>query len=446
MQIKPVRRCADIQTSNALPDLYANDGLLKLFVDECVRSAPERAQPFLALGAALAVVGALAGRRYQSPTGLRTNMLCLALGPSACGKNAAQEVATELLCRADLSHYLAGDPQSGNALMAELVEHPVRLLVMDELGQWIAKLTSPKAAAHVAAIKRNAMVLFSSANRTVAGSSYADAKLRKRVDIIQPHFCIYGAGTPERFWEAIQSGAITDGFVPRFLLFKPDVDYPPLIRSPAPMRITEAMTAAARQIACGGAVPDGGNLAHALPVTMRMASDTGPDVRTVPWTPDGEAEHERWRTGERERRLLAAGGETERVLVGRWAEHAAKLAMVRAISRDPVTPAMTASDARWGWRLAEHCIATMLAMAQRHVAANEQEANVNRVLNAIRDAGAGGITANALHVAARTIRAADRKAILADLVEGGAVTERATPTTARGGRPGRQYVAAEFSG
>jgi hypothetical protein len=69
MQIKPIRKSPELKMTDSLPGLYDNDGLLKLFVDECVRCAPERRQPFLALGAALSVVGVLAGRRYESPTG-----------------------------------------------------------------------------------------------------------------------------------------------------------------------------------------------------------------------------------------------------------------------------------------------------------------------------------------------------------------------------------------
>ena len=331
MKIEKVRRMPDTLLSSSLPDLYDNVGLLKLFVDECVRSAPERAQPFLALGAAISVVGALAGRRYASPTGLRTNVCILGLGPSSCGKSAAQDVASELLVKAGLGHYLAGDPQSGNALLSELIEHPCRILIMDELGQWIAKLTSPKAPSHVAAIKRNLMVLFSSAHKTMAGSSYADPSVRKRVDIVQPHFSIYGAGTQERFWEVIKSGAITDGFVPRFLLFKPDIDYPKLISDPQPMQISEVMIEAAQLIVCGGSLPDG-NLSAALPLGMRMTFDAEADVRTVPWTPDGKAEHERWRSGVREDRLQGAQTEAERVLVGKWTEHAIKLALIREVA------------------------------------------------------------------------------------------------------------------
>jgi hypothetical protein len=444
VKIEKLRRMPDTLLSTNLPDLYTIDGLLKMFVDECVRSAPERAQPFLALGAALAVVGALAGRRYASPTGLRTNLCVLGLGPSSCGKSAAQDVASELLVKASLGHYLAGDPQSGNALLSELVDHPVRLLVMDELGQWIAKLTQSKAPPHLGAIKRNLMVLFSSAHKTMAGSSYADPSLRKRVDICQPHFCIYGAGTQERFWEVIKSGAITDGFVPRFLLFAPDVAYPDLIPNPQPMRISQEMIAAARQIACGGLLPGDGNLEAVMPTGLRMTFDIAPDVRTVPWTVDGKAEHERWRSGVREDRLQGAQTETERVLVGKWTEHAIKLAMIRAISRDPAEPEMTSADATWAWRLADHCITTMRDMAVRHVADNETEANVNKILNAIRDAGAAGIASNVLSDRLRTIAPRERNTIIGDLLDGGHIEAWKIPTTEKGGRPGKRLVAAEF--
>jgi hypothetical protein len=434
MEIRDIHRPSETKLSTSdLPDLYDNEGLLRLFVEECERCAPERRQPFLALGAALAVVGALAGRRYASPTGLRTNVCHLGLGPSSCGKNTAQDLATELLVKATFGHYLTGDPQSGNALMGELVAHPVRLLVMDELGQWIAKMTSPKAPQHTVAIKRNMMTLFSSAHRTVAGSTYANPNERARHDIIQPHLCVYGAGTPERFFEAIRGGAIMDGFVPRFLLFKPDVDYPPLVVSPQLMNVSDEMIEAAKRIEGGGGAVEG-NLPHHM-------STMEPTVRTVPWSVDGEAEHERWRTGIREDRLTSAKTEAERVLVGKWSEHAIKLAMIRAISRDPVNPEMSASDAEWAWRLAEHCISTMLAMVQRHVAENDHERMVKEILNAISDAGRDGITKKALNDKVKWISMREREPILADLINDGTIRREKTRPTRRGGPPSTRFFA-----
>ena len=421
------------QSTSDLAGLYDNEGLLKMFVDECERCAPERRQPFLALAAALAVVGTLAGRRYQSPTGLRTNVCHLGLGPSSCGKNTAQDVATELLVKSGMGNYLAGDPQSGNALMAELVHHPVRLLVMDELGQWISKLTSSTAPQHTVAIKRNLMTLFSSAHKAVAGSTYADPKERARQDIIQPHLCVYGAGTPERFFEVIRAGAIVDGFVPRFLLFQPDVAYPPLVTDARPMSISDDMVSAAKLIASGGSSD---NLA------MINDSKAEPAVLvTVNWSADGSAEHERWRCGVREPRIRNAATEAERVLVGKWGEHAVKLAMIRAISRDPINPEMLASDAAWAWSLSGFCITDMLGMAERHVAENEQERRVKALTNAVRDAGKDGITTTELNGTMKWIPAKDRNSILADLIQDGALRMETIRTGARGPKCLRYFAA-----
>ena len=105
---------------------------------------------------------------------------------------------------------------------------------------------------------------------------------------------------------------------------------------------------------------------------------------------------------------------------------------------------MTAADAQWAWRLADHCISTMRDMAARHVADNEVEANVNKILNAIRDAGAEGITGRELNNAIRSIHAKERNAILFDLVNDGAIMAKKIPPTTRGGRPGFRYLTGEL--
>ncbi|AWV20346.1 putative membrane associated protein (plasmid) [Roseomonas mucosa] len=54
------------------PGIMDVDGVLKLFIDHCERTAMS-SQPFLALAAGITLVGVLAGRRYRTTTDLRTN-------------------------------------------------------------------------------------------------------------------------------------------------------------------------------------------------------------------------------------------------------------------------------------------------------------------------------------------------------------------------------------
>jgi len=415
------------------PDMLKVEGLLGQFIAECVRSAPERRQPVYALATAICLVGALAGRRYRSPTDLRTNIYAAILGQSSSGKNHSQRVASQLLTKADLGHYLAADYQSGASIFSELLEFPARLAIVDEFGIWLSKLTERNAPSHLVDIRKKLMTLFSTAADVVAGGGYADRKLRERKDIHQPHLCFVGLGTPDNFFKALQSGALKDGFIPRFLVFRPDAYLPELIANPLNLAISDDMVIAAQQIA--GTSPGSGDIAGFL----RMTGDASVEATNVPYSDDGKAEHERYREICETIRQDGCLDFCEPELVGKWAEHAIKLGMIRAISRDPVRPIMDKACVAWGWRLSEWCVGVVNSMAERHVADNQIEADNKRVRNIIADAGFGGMTTAEITQKTRFLDLKARSHILASLIEGGEIEAQPLPPGPKGGRPGARY-------
>lgn len=418
--------------SDAFPtDLLQVEGLLGEFVTECERSAPERRQPIYALAAAICVVGVLAGRRYRSDTDLRTNIYAAILGASSSGKGHAQRVALRLLHEACLSRYIAADYQSGNAIYSELTEHPALLAIVDEFGIWLAGLTGERTPKHLADIKKKLMTLFSSAADIVAGSGYADPKQRERKDIHQPHLCFLGVGTPEHFFKALQSGALRDGFVPRFLVFQPDELYPTLVANPQPLEISADMIRAAQEIA--DALPGD------LSAILHTRSNEDQPARLVPFSVDGEAEHMRY--VQRREDIIQGGhhGFHSQELVGKWKEHAIKLAMVRAISRNPAEPVMDALCINWGWRVAEWCIRTVNVMAERHLADNKVEADHKRLLEIIRKAGPDGIVKRELIRKTQFLVVKERDGIILALTEAEEIAAEVVPPGTKGGRTGFRY-------
>jgi hypothetical protein len=442
MQIRKITRPPQMKTSSpdTFPsDLLKVDGLLGMIMAECIRSAPERRQPVYALAAALCTVGVLAGRRYRSESDLRTNVYGIILGESSSGKGHPQKVASRLIHEAGLSRYIGGEPASGTAIITELQSHPARLITVDEFGIWLAALTSPRAPKHLTDIKKRLMTLFSDASEIVQGVAYADqSKLagRPREALYQPHLCLLGAGTPGHFFSALQSGAIRDGFIPRLLIFQPDEFYPARVLQSAPIVISADMVRAAQEIA-GTVSVDGQNLAGIVP----MASDIECQAICVPYDSKGRAEHEAQM--QRREAIIQAGcmGFASKELVGKWAEHAIKLGMIRAISSNPAAPLMDRERVAWGWRVAEHCLRTVNAMAERHLADNETEASNKRVLNLITDAGPEGITAAKLTQATRFLNGVTRNQIVASLIDGQEIVPVALPQSDGGGRPGKRYVA-----
>ncbi|WP_137125673.1 bifunctional DNA primase/polymerase [Roseomonas sp. HF4] len=401
------------------PDLLEVDGALKLFVDYATSTAVSP-QPFLALGAGLCLLGAVAGRRYRTPTDLRSNLYAIGIADSGGGKDHARRCAKRALYAAGLDRYLGGEDLASSAgLLASLQMHPSRLFQVDEFGQFLRLVLAPRAPFHKAAIWTELTKLYTSASEAYIGAEYADQKAKPRVTLHQPCACLWGVTVPGPFWKAIEGGALSDGSLARFLIFLTEDDYPAPIEHPADAEPTAALVTMLQAIA--GGVPShdhGGNLAEA----MQASSPVRPYV--VPLTPDAQAAMSAVRHHATER-LRSHKGSFATALFGRYAENTAKLAMLAAISRDPAQPTTEVRDVTWAARLVEHSIGTLLREAERRVSDNDTEAKHKRLLEIVRDGGRqsrSDITRRSQFLSRR-----EREEILASLIEAGLVIAEQEP-------------------
>jgi hypothetical protein len=83
------------------------------------------------------------------------------------------------------------------------------------------------------------------------------------------------------------------------------------------------------------------------------------------------------------RQRAALGTDQSAVLARVW-ENTAKVALIKAVSADPAEPIIRGVDAQWAREVVEHCVATMIVQADRHIAENEVERNKKRILEHIR--------------------------------------------------------------
>ncbi|MCA3324847.1 MAG: bifunctional DNA primase/polymerase [Roseomonas sp.] len=397
------------------PELLQVDGTLRLFLDYANATAISP-QPFLALGAGICLVGALAGRRYRTPTDLRSNVYAVGIADSGGGKDHARRCVKRAIFAAKLDRYLGGEELASSAgLLTSLQRHPVRLFQVDEFGQFLKAVLSPRAPTHKAAIWAELTKLYTSAAEPYIGTEYADQKTKPRVTIEQPCACLWGVTVPGPFWAALEGGALGDGSMARFMVFLTDEDYPARDGAPAPMEPPANLVAALTGIARG--VPGhshGGNLADLMGATAPM------HAYTVPLTPEAEtamAEIRREATD----LLRAHRGTYATALFGRYAENTAKLAMIAAISRDPAEPVTQLRDVTWAGKLVEHCIGTLVREADRFVGVNDNEVRHKKALNVIRDAGSAGITRTKL-IEKTHFLGERRDAVFQALCESGQIT------------------------
>lgn len=179
-----------------------------------------RPQPVLSLAAALSFVGMLKGHKYKGATGLRTNMLCMSLAPSAGGKEWPQKQVRDLFDYCDIQDQLMGEPTSGTGFLRAINDRGrVVMWVQDEMGRFLDNVNNKNSGTFQREIVDYMIKTFSCASSVLKGREYADAKKNPTIDIIEPHFCCLGSTVLEKFEASCRSTDIVDGFLNRWLVF-----------------------------------------------------------------------------------------------------------------------------------------------------------------------------------------------------------------------------------
>jgi hypothetical protein len=386
-------------------------GAMQMMFDTIIKSA-RRPQPILAVGACIAAIGVLMGRRYATPTNLRSNVYVIGIADSGAGKNAAREVINLAFSEAGLGDYLGGNKiASGSGLLSAAFRHPAILFQQDEFGMFLSGVADrKKAPRYLTEILDHLTELYTSASGVFLGIEYADQKERPRRDIVQPCVCIHATTTPGHFWAALQSSNAIDGSLARFLMFESAESYPDAQMSTQP-EISQDLIKALQAIAWPGQA-DGKNLASHM-----GAGDMKPArIITVPFDDEANAAMKALDEEITDRLRSAAGTHYTSIMARQW-EHTARLAMIRAVSRDTRDARVNANDVKWADLVVQRSVDLLCSGIEQHVADNAEEAKTKRTIEIIRSAGEEGITKSQLFRRTHFLNPRDREAILKALVE-----------------------------
>jgi len=412
-----------IRTDDRLADLCAPPGLVGEIVDwmEASSDRPNRA---LLLGAALTFVGTLAGRKFATPSNLRSNNYIVSLAPSGHGKEHAISRIKTLAAAAGLDRYVGpARIMSASALRKLVAREPSVGCYIDEFGGFMSQIHDRRAGMHNAMIRYDMLEMFSTAGTFFAGAEYAGEAATK---IYAPNFSISGTSTPEAFWSSLSSLSASDGLLARLVLLdihgpKPKRVKPRLALSEIPEPLIDAV----RKLADAG-----GNLS--------ALSSVAPTPKVVPFDAEAEA-IDAVRIAEIDASEEVASTEAM-PFVNRVREHALKLALIVAVGCNPIAPVITGPVLDWAYRLARLSAATLIRESADRIADNERGEAMNRILRMIRSAGERGVTPGRIADKQRGIDARLRAQILHDLVAAGRIIHDRQSGT--GGRARERYIAA----
>jgi hypothetical protein len=402
------------------------NGAIGQFVDHVCATAPSP-QPWLTLGAALAMFGAAAGRRYAGPTGLRTNIYAIGIAQSGSGKDHPLRSATRLMIDAGIANHVGGSKiASGAGLITAVTRNPSIFFPIDEVGFLIAaaadRKRSPK---HIIEIMDTLTEFYPLADKTFLGTAYANDKEKPREVIEQPCLCMFGVTTPRIFWGSLSSANMEDGSLARMLIFETDNNYPDLQHNLTPTPMPESLIDVVKAISNGA---EGHN-----PFPMGNGSAIVPKPYSVPYA-DAETAIKAKAMREMQQSMLRKHeGEQIASIIARLAENAFKVALIKAITDNPANPKITSTDLDWAMGISRQSVETLMNAAKERVADSEHETITKRLMRVIADAGSAGIDGTSLSRKTQFIDRRKRGDIIAGLIEAGMIRAMKMPKPTTGG-------------
>jgi hypothetical protein len=357
-------------------DALRPGGLVQDILDHIVETSI-RPQPIYALAAALTAVGALAGRKFQTHTGLRTNLYCLCVGPSGSGKEGPRRAIKELFnasgCELMAStENLASDTAIENNMA--IPECHSQIYLLDEIGRFLQS-TNNSRNSHLSNIVSVLLKLYNSANQVYKGKIFADTT--KTVSVKQPNLCIYGTTVPETLYDGLTKENISDGFLSRMMIFETDTPRPARNRKlkigTPPVEIIDQIKALLKKpINCDIQ----GNLDY-----------DNPNPQMVNYTPEALSmldEFEDYIEDLRDKITLKNGYEA---VYNRTVQTAEQIALIVAIGKNIDNPVIDVEEIMYGINLSNYLADHLNFIADNYIAGNQIEHEVKKLYQMIKNQG-----------------------------------------------------------
>lgn len=186
-----------------------------------------RPVPEIALAGALGLVAGIVGRAYNiSGTGL--NQYVLLLAPTGTGKEAIASGIDKLMAQvirtvpAAADFVGPGEIASSQAIIKYMAKGPTSFVsLVGEFGIYLQQMASINAAPHLVGLRRFLLDAYnkSGESKVLRPSIYSDRD-KNTAAVLAPSFTMLGESTPEKFYEGLHEGLISEGLLPRFTMIE----------------------------------------------------------------------------------------------------------------------------------------------------------------------------------------------------------------------------------
>jgi len=401
--IEPEKEKNKIQKKYFPEELLQPPGIVGELV-EYINSKSIKEQPVLALGAALAALGTLQGRKIQTETRIRTNIYCIGVGESGSGKEAARKTIKELFHYINCGHMAAvEDLASDSAIVTCLEGSPSQIFLLDEMGRFLKVTNTDSKNPHLYNIISVLLKLYSSSDQIFYGKSYANKDNNKRIDC--PNLCIYGTTVPAMLYNGLTVDNIIDGFLSRVLLFESENPDPgkdrtkDFLRSPSKNLLEKLKTI--RDMPT--------NFEHGINIKPRVVFMTD-EACEILHSFDEEIK--------KFREELRNQNQYDNIY-NRTAQTAEQIALIIAGGVNIDDPIITKNEIEYGIKLSKYLSDNLLYIIDNFISENEIEASVKKIYNLIKNNN--GISMSEITRKSQGLPGYKRNDILETLIQGGKI-------------------------
>lgn len=394
------------------PVLLDMPGFVNTLVEYSMKTAPHP-NKVLSFAGALALLAHLAGRKYIGPNDTTPNLYLVALADSGVGKNHPRVVNKTILSSIYTMQYSTRDDfASGQGLMDALLSSPALLGQIDEFDGVLKtmKADDTSNSANTAALSRSLLSLFSDATTSIPSRAKARNNNNQGGEMIhRPSLTIFATAIPEFFYSSLSEKSLANGLAGRLLVFE------------AGERSEEN--------------PNSGMRSTPLPEELKMAlqvitsipphsnsNDDIPPSKFVEYVDDDAKNAAVLMSKEFHAKSCAAKGSPAAMSIwNRSAQFTKKLAMLRAISADVSTPAISVEDIVWAKTLVTALQTRMIELADIYAVDSVLEGKIRRVLAHVKKSGKKGAMRGAMsskfHISAQEMEQIEKTLVLRGNIE-----------------------------
>lgn len=368
-------------------------------------------QPAFALSAAISLIAALAGGKYELE-GVAPNVYLCNVALSGSGKDAPQQKVKEIISLMGLQNSIlgSGDYVSDASLMDGLETNPVRLDIIDEAGGMLRTVNQGGASFNTKMADVLAE-LFSCSSSIYLGRRTAEGEKGK---CIRPNVNLLCSTTPTAFKEGVSTEAIEKGLMGRFLLFLGE-------NGKASRRLESQTFFKDRHINKLNCIINFKPKENKNRVVDGIKQCVY-ELQSTPTASDSlekvfEEFDKKRRESDENNKLLP--------IISRLYQMVLKITMIHCLSRmetkDEIPPKINKKDVAFAKDLVIYCFQNMKDTAEKHIFRNRDEENVTKVEAIIIGAGEDGIKHTALVQKTRFLKKPTRDQIVDTLVESGVI-------------------------